>query len=214
MLDSDRLKKFETWMDRITNESNLWLNAIKMEDERNYLEAFLFYLKDTAEFIKQNSLVRAALSCSCAADCLVKEGNLAAAHQLYVQTAIIYENNANLVIGNSVREALWSYQEAYEYYILACENNKAQQIYEKHVSLSRKINPFFGEKEAMESLRMRKIELESNSHMHATNMHVSADVDDAIKNFLNDIGSSCDKPSQDLFQRVRNKISPKEGERI
>lgn len=211
VLDSNGLKKFETWMDRITNESNLWLNAIQMEDQGNYLEAFLFYLKDSAEFIKQNSLVRAALSCSCAAGCLVKEGNLSAAHQLYMQTAIIYENNAELVIGNSVREALWSYQEAYEYYNLACENSKAQQIYEKHVSLSRKVNPFFGEKEAMESLRIRKMELESNSNVHATNMYVSADVDNAIKNFLNDIGSSSDNRSQDLFQRIRNKISPKDG---
>ena len=57
-------------MDRITNESNLWLNAIKMEDEGSYLKAFVFYLKDSSECIKQNSFVRAALSCSCAADCL------------------------------------------------------------------------------------------------------------------------------------------------
>jgi tetratricopeptide (TPR) repeat protein len=194
-------------MDRITNESNLWLNAIKADDEGNYLEAFLFYLQDSSECLKQNSLVRAALSCSCAANCLVMTGNLSAARQLYKQTATIYENNANSVIGNSVREALWSYQEAYEYYNLACEDNQAEHVYEKHVSLSRKVNPFVGEKEAMESLRVRKIALETNSKLNQTSIHVSADIDNAIKNFMNEIGSTRDELSPNILQRVFKKIS-------
>ncbi|HJW19292.1 MAG TPA: hypothetical protein VJ571_01885 [Candidatus Nitrosotalea sp.] len=194
-------------MDRITNESNLWLNAIKMEDGGDYLKAFLFYLKDSAECVKQNSLIRAALSCSCAANCLTLVGNLAGARQLYLQTATLYENNAVHVIGNSVREALWSYQEAYEYFNLACENHKAQHIYEKYVSLSRKINPFFGEKEAMESLRIRKTNMESHSGTHTTNMQVSADVDNAIKNFLNDMMPVDDKSNPHIFQRIFDKIS-------
>lgn len=195
-------------MDRITNESNLWLNAIKMEDEGDYLKAFIFYLKDSSECIKQNSFVRAALSCSCAADCLAMDGNLAGARQLYLQAGTLYENNAVHVIGNSVREALWSYQEAYEYYNLACENNKAQQIYEKYVSLSRKINPFFGEKEAMESMRIRKADTEPHSGMHTSNMQVSADVDSAIKSFLNDITISSEgKSNHNILGRIFNKIS-------
>lgn len=195
-------------MDRITNESNLWLSAIKMEDEGDYLKAFVFYLKDSSECIKQNSFVRAALSCSCAADCLAMDGNLAGARQLYLQTATLYENNAVHVIGNSVREALWSYQEAYEYFNLACENNKAQSIYEKYVSLSRKVNPFFGEKDAMESLRIRKSDEAPQSGMHTANMQVSADVDNAIRNFLNEIAAtSGDKSNPHILQRIFNKIS-------
>ena len=195
-------------MDRITNESHLWLNAIKMEDEGDYLKAFIFYLKDSSECIKQNSFVRAALSCSCAADCLAMDGNLAGARQLYLQTAALYEDNAVHVIGNSVREALWSYQEAYEYYNLACENNKAQSIYEKYVSLSRKINPFFGEEQAMESLRIRKSDKAQQSGVHTSNMQVSADVDNAIKNFLHDLASTSDEKSNPhIFQRILNKIS-------
>ncbi len=126
---------------------------------------------------------------------------------MYLQTATLYENNAVQVIGNSVREALWSYQEAYEYFNLACDNNKAQHIYEKYVSLSRKINPFFGEKEAMESLRIRKTDDESHSGTHATNMQVSADVDNAIKNFLNGMIPSDDKPNSHIFQRIMDKVS-------
>ncbi len=173
-----------------------------MEDEGNYLEAFLNYLKDSSECIKQNSLVRAALSCSCAANCLAMTGNLPAARQLYMQTATIYENNANLVIGESVREALWSYQEAYECFSLACDNVKAQHIYEKYVSLSKKVNPFVGEKEAMASLRIRKGDLESNSNINSTNMQLFADVDNAIKNFLSEIGTTSDKLNPHVFQRV------------
>lgn len=194
-------------MDRITNESNLWLNAIKMEDEGNYLNAFIFYLKDSAECVKKNSLVRGALSCSCAADCLAMDGNVAGARQLYLQTAMLYEKNADTVIGHSVREALWSYQEAYEYYNLACENNRAQHVYERHVSLSRKTNPFYGEKEAMESLRIRKTVLEEHTKIPATNMQVSADVDNAIQNFLSEMADSADDKEPHMFQRIFNKIS-------
>jgi tetratricopeptide (TPR) repeat protein len=194
-------------MDRITNESNLWLNAIKMEDEGNYLKAFSFYLEDAGECVRQNSLVRAGLSCSCAADCLAMTGNLAAARQLYAQAASIYENNVHLVIGHSVREALWSYKEAYEYFNLACENDKAEHIYEKYLSLSRKINPFFGEKEAVESMRMRKTTLESSFNVRPTNMQVSADIDNTIKNFLNKIGSVSDKTTLPVFQRIFDKFS-------
>jgi tetratricopeptide (TPR) repeat protein len=198
-------------MDRITNESNLWLNALKMEDAGDYLQAFLFYLKDSAECIKQNSFVRAALSCSCAANCLTMTGNLAGARQLYMKAAIIYEDTVREVIGRSVREALWLYQEAYEYYHLACENQKAQFIYEKYLSLSRKVDPFFGEQEAMESLRTRKISLESNSDINSTNMQVSADIDNAIKNFLAEIESASDKPNMPIFQNVFKKISSEKG---
>ncbi len=194
-------------MDRITNESSPWLSAIKMEDEGDYLKAFIFYLKSSSECIKQNSFVMAALSCSCAADCLAMDGNLIGARQLYLQTATLYEKNAVHVIGNSVREALWSYEEAYEYFNLAGENNKAQQIYEKYVSLSRKINPFFGEEEAMESLRIRKTDIPLHSGVHTTNMQISADVDNALSQFLDDTSVISDgKSNPNLLQRISHKI--------
>ena len=44
--------------------------------------------------------------------------------------------------------------------------------------------------------------------MHTSNMQVSADVDNAIKNFLNDISSASDEKSNPhIFQRILNKIS-------
>lgn len=180
---------------------------MQTEDEGNYLKAFSLYLKDSTECIKQNSLVRAALSCSCAAECLVLVGNLAASRQLYLQTAILYEKNADHVIAYSIREALWSYQEAYEYYNIAGETNKAHNIYEIYVSLSRKVNPFSNEKEAMDLLRQRKLETESKSSIHQTNMEVSADIDRAIKNFQEGITLKSNKREESVTKRVFNKIS-------
>jgi tetratricopeptide (TPR) repeat protein len=182
--------KLDRWIERITSESNLWLNAIKMEDNGNYLEAFHLYLKDASEWLKKESLIRAALSCSCAANCLSKTGNLVATRQLYLQAAVIYEENANIIMSRSVREALWSYQEAYEYFYLALESEEAERIFEKYVSLARKINRFSGEQDAMNSLRQRRISLEhSKIDINSTNMQISAQVESAIESFLSSMKS-------------------------
>ncbi len=200
-------------MDRITNESNLWLNAVKMEDEGNYLEAFSFYLRDAEGHMKQNSFVRAALSCSCAADCLVKTGALPAARQLYHQAATIYEKNGHYVIGNSVREALWSYQEAYEYYILAYERDRAQKVFDICVSLARKTNPFSGEKEAMDSLRLRTLELESNNLTYTPNMQVSSEIDNAIVNFLKEMEPRQEPHAAPILKRIFGNLERKQDEK-
>ncbi len=181
-------------MHRITSESNLWLNAIQMEEEGNYLEAFFLYLKDAEDSLQKNLLVRAALCCSCAANCLSITGNLAASRQLYLQTAMLYETHGDIIIGESVREALWSYKECYEYYHLVCDNEKTQVVYDKYVSLARRINPFLGEEEAMKLMRQRKKTTNATKNIIAqTNMQISAQVGDAMENILKTIESICTK---------------------
>lgn len=169
----------------------MWLNAIKMEDANNFFEASIFYLKDASESLKHNSLVRAALSCSCAANCLVKIGDLAGARRLYLETAMIYEENADSIMGKSTREALWSLQEAYEYFLLASDSYKAQKVYDKCLSLARKVNPFFGEEETMQALWLRKKNTET-PQMSATskNLKISAEVTNGIEEFLRSRESS------------------------
>jgi len=171
-------------MDRITNEDNLWLNAIKMEDECNYSEAFIYYLKDSSECLKQNSLVKAALSCSCAASCLVSLGTLTAARQLYLESARMYEENADSIIGESIRESLWSLQEAYEYYLLGGNGDKAQKAYDKSLFLARKVNPFSGEDEIMQNLRMRKKHADDTMNITHTNLQTSDKIEEEIQNFM------------------------------
>jgi len=171
-------------MDRITNEDNLWLNAIKMEDECNFFEAFGYYLKDASECLKQNSLVKAALSCSCAASCLANLGNLPATRQLYLEAARIYEENADAIIGESIRESLWSLQEAYEYYLLDGNADKAQKVYDKSLFLARKVNPFSGEDEIMQNLRMRKKHVDDTINITHNNLQTSDKIEEEIQNFM------------------------------
>lgn len=176
--------RIKTWMDKITDEDNLWLNAIKMEDESNYFEAFVYYLKDSSECVKQNSLVKAALSCSCAASCLVSLGNMTATRQLYLESARMYEENADSIIGESIREALWSLQESYEYYLLGGNGDRAQKAYDKSLFLARKVNPFSGEDEIMQSLRMRKKHADDTMNMTHTNLQTSDKIEQEIQNFM------------------------------
>mgnify|MGYP006207602731 CR=1 FL=1 len=64
----------KTWLQRLTDESNLWFNAVRAEDDGNLEDAISYYIKDALECARQRSLVRSALSCSCAANCLAKMG--------------------------------------------------------------------------------------------------------------------------------------------
>lgn len=188
-MSSYRLK-IETWMHRITSETNLWLNAVKMEEEGNFFEAFFLYLKDAAESLQKNLLIRAALCCSCAANCLSVTGNLAGSRHLYLQTAMLYETHGDTIIGESVREALWSYKECYEYYQLACDSEKTQHVYDKYVSLARRINPFLGEEEAMNLMRHGKMATNvAKNDMGQTNRQISAQIDNAMENILKTIQS-------------------------
>ena len=196
--------KIETWMHRITSETNLWLNAVKMEEEGNFFEAFFLYLKDASESLQKNLLVRAALCCSCAANCLSVTGNLAGSRHLYLQTAMLYEIHGDYIIGESVREALWSYKECYEYYHLACDSEKTQVVYGKYVSLARRINPFLGEEEAMKLMRQRKMATKvAKNDMAQTNMQISAQIDNAMENIL--------KTIQSIYTKNNSKVDNSES---
>ena len=178
--------KVKTWTDRITDESDLWLNAVKMEDGQNFVEASVFYINDAVESLEHKLLIRAALSCLCAAECLVRMGHQADARRLYLETAMIYEEHADRIISESIRESLWSLQEAYETFLLAFDYYRAQQIFDKYVFLARKLNPFFGEGEAMELLRSKKVSIENiPSYSNSDNIKNSSKLYDAIEKLSN-----------------------------
>ena len=171
-------------MDRITDDDNLWFNAIKLEDAGKYFEAFVCYLKDSSECLKQNSLVKAALSCSCAAICLSYEGNLMTARRLYLETARIYEENADFIIGESIRESLWSLQEAYEYYLLGGSDDKAERVYNKALFLSRKINPFSDDEEFMQRMKLRRKQSDDTVNVAHANLQSSYQIEAEIQKFM------------------------------
>ncbi|HVB12377.1 MAG TPA: hypothetical protein VNE86_04535 [Nitrososphaerales archaeon] len=132
-----------TWIDRIADDSNLWFRATRSEDEEDYLSAIRFYLQDASDCLGQHMLLRAALSSSCAADCLARMGDLSLAHSLYSETASIYQENSEITMSHSIRESLWSLRETYEYLLLAGENQKAQEIYKRFSLLAKRVDPFY-----------------------------------------------------------------------
>lgn len=131
-----------TWIDRIIDESNTWFNATKMEDTANYTDAIILYLKDAAESLRSGLPVRAGLSSSCAADCLVKLSVFTLANKLYSKAAAIYWENAHSPLAGSVREWLWSLQKAYENFLLAGETSMAEVVYGEYVVLAKRVDPF------------------------------------------------------------------------
>ena len=144
------------WLDKVTSESNSWLNGIKMEDQGNYKEAITFYLKDASESVEQNFWTRAALSFSCAANCYKKIENHKAAQDLYEGIGIIYEQCGDSVLDKSIRESLWLLEASYEYFVLASDRERANRVYEKYVSLARKVKLVSGREEVMKLSRIQK----------------------------------------------------------
>jgi hypothetical protein len=131
----------KTWLQRLTDESNSWFIAVKAEDEGNFLEAASHYVDDATRCLEQN-LVRSALSCSCAANCLMQLGAKSRARTLYSTAAKIYLDNSDLALSGSIREALWSMQEAMENFALAGNYKEAEHVRNRYVALSSRINPF------------------------------------------------------------------------
>lgn len=128
-------------IDKLTNESNTWLNACRLEDVGNYADAIILYLNDATESLKIGSLVRAGLSCSCAADCLVKFRVEVLPKKLYFRAATIYMELTKFATHRSIQEWLWSLQKAYENFVLAGETSIAETVLEEYMGLATKIQP-------------------------------------------------------------------------
>jgi hypothetical protein len=146
----------KTWLHRLTDEQNTWFSAIKAEDEDRLTDAAFYYLKDAQEWVDHGSIVRVALSCSCAANCLANMGAWPHARKLYLESANIYVKNSEVVMGESIREALWSLEEAFENYLLAGENHLAEIISDRYVKLAARTNPFSKKEQAIKELESRK----------------------------------------------------------
>jgi hypothetical protein len=135
----------KTWLGAITDDSNPWLNAIRLEDEKNLADAFEQYISDALKCLEGGFVVRAALSCCCAGDCLSALGQTALARTLYREAGVLYKEHASAVVIESVREAVWAYREAYELFLLASERASAETALREYISLQRKADPFVAE---------------------------------------------------------------------
>jgi hypothetical protein len=135
------------WLERLTDDANLWLTAVRMEEQGELAKAALLYLEDATACL-QGAVARAALGGTCAADCFAKLGLRAKARRLYHVAGMLYWDNADARMGSSVRESLWSLQEAYECFLLAGEEENAKHVHLLFTSLARRANPFIGARDA------------------------------------------------------------------
>jgi hypothetical protein len=140
-------------MDVLTDENDVWLNAVRSEDYHDYFSAAFLYLEDMSRSVRAGHFGRAAMSCSCVAADLVNLGDSRAAITLYEEAAKIYEGNADLAVGYSIRESVWSLSHAYEYYYLISDSFAAERVARTYLSISKKIDHFRGEEKASKILR-------------------------------------------------------------
>ncbi len=131
-----------TWLDRITDESNLWLSAAKAEEAKDYRAAAAQFLEDASDCLSRGSKVRAALSCYCAAECVSRIGARKEAQQLYYRAGKLYTEIADHGVSGSIREALWALQRAYGCFVLADEAKDSEMVFEAHRLMARRANPF------------------------------------------------------------------------
>jgi len=136
------------WLEKLTDDANPWLTAVRMEEQGELLKAALLYLDDATKCLEEGTIVRAALGAVCASDCLARLGMPARARRLYHVAGMLYWDNADARMGESVRESLWSLQEAHESFLLAGETDNANHVELLFTSLARRANPFIGERDA------------------------------------------------------------------
>jgi len=182
MKDRPELAAVITWIDKIIDESNTWFNATKMEDMANYVDAVGLYLQDAGDSLARGLLVRAGLSCACAADCLVKLDAIALAQSLYSKSAAIYLENAHSPVAGSIREWLWSLQKAWENFVLADEKTKAEVVRGEYLVLAKRVDPFLREPK----LQPPKLDSKALSSQTARNLPES--VVGVVQSFLEQTG--------------------------
>lgn len=132
----------KTWLDKFTDESNSWLNAMRLNEIGNYKEASELFIQDAKTQLIRGAILQAALSYFCAAECMTELEDKQNAHAMYAEAASLYLTNVEKSIKYSTAEAVWSLQRAYESFILANDTVNARRVYRLLIFMNSKINPF------------------------------------------------------------------------
>jgi hypothetical protein len=172
------------WLEKLTDDANVWLKAIRMEEQGELGKAAVLYLEDAAACLESSTVVRAALGATCAADCMVRLGLPENGRRLYHVAGMLYWDNADARLGTSVRESLWSLQEAYEGFLLAGEEENAKKVRQLYASLARRANPFIGERDAFTLPTKRDLAGETKSEGAMNYGQESSELVNAFERFL------------------------------
>lgn len=109
--DDDRITK-RSWVEKVTDDSNLWLLATRLEAEGDFKAASEYYIQDAEEYEKKEQDSRVALSYLCAGRCKAKLGAKAEARSLYRLAGEHYTNFAEKTMTSSPHEASWGFAKA------------------------------------------------------------------------------------------------------
>ena len=165
----------DTWASRIVSRQNLWLEATRKEDDGEFYAAILLYMRDALACVESNRMIRAALSCSCAAHALEKIGHVDMSRIVYSESAEIYTESAMESLDTSIRESIWCLQHAYENYVLANNQEAADDAFYLFTSLATKLSPSFGKDESLELLKYRALVYKKPSQSIVVQPHESFD---------------------------------------
>lgn len=123
----DRITK-RPWVEKVTDDYNVWLKAIHLETEGNFEEASSFFLED-AELFKQKGLdARVGLSLLCAGRCKAKLGMKDEAESLYQNAGEYFTSFADKALENSPKDASWGFLKAAECYRYGARKSKAKAL--------------------------------------------------------------------------------------
>jgi TolA-binding protein len=106
-------------VEKVTDDSNVWLLAVRLEDEGDFQGAYKFFMKDAKEYKDKNLDSRVALSYFCAARCKSNMGQEKKAKALYRSAGDHYTNFAKKSKKSSPKDASWASAKADECYKLS-----------------------------------------------------------------------------------------------
>jgi hypothetical protein len=147
-----------TWLTRLIDESNTWFSAVKAEQSSRFLDAANLYLNDARTNLENGLPLRVALSCSCAASCVEKLGDITNALLLYGRAASIYEENAE-PNDKKITERVWSLDRAYFLFLLAEDSRNSAKVHREMLLLQRETSWFFNVPEMIERSKTDVAEL-------------------------------------------------------
>jgi hypothetical protein len=137
-----------TWVDRITDEKNAWLSAVKMEERGDFGRAIVLYIDDATANLRSAKIAKAALSASCAGECLDALGFPGVALLVYREVAQMYYENARRKTGISIREMLWSLWQSAQFRVASGDERAAAETYREYEVASARIELFRAERGA------------------------------------------------------------------
>jgi len=195
-------------MDSLTDERNTWFNAVRSEDSHNYSSAILFYLEDATKCVTRGFLSRAAMSATCAASCLVDLEDFGDAVDLYSVSASLYERNADLAMGRSIRESLWMLIHAYEYYVLVSDHESSDRVSRKYEELATRVDRFETRtifevlENRKENVQIAKSKLKQNAELQQNNITDLQKIQYSIRGFVQLVRTNAVEKPEELDHLV------------